>query len=119
MWPRAEALAQISAWFTPVHAERGNANSPQRTQKRGVHARAADVRLLCRSTFEYVVDEEGKKQENFWAAKTVCASETKREISLCVWFLFFLVDFSGDSHGATGDSFPGADRREAAAPIFG
>lgn len=35
----AEALAQISAWFTPVHAERENANSPTDAEARRARTR--------------------------------------------------------------------------------
>jgi len=65
----------------------------QLTQRRGVHARAADVRLLFRSTFEHI-GREKKKEKNFCIKLCASVREKFRSAFSC---FFFLVDFSGDS----------------------
>jgi len=122
-WKRARSERGASPW--PLrHWRRSRLGSRRltrkertrilrRTQKRGVHARAADVRLLFRNTFEYV----GRKRKKRKTSASNCARVYGRnfEVRLVVfffWWIFLVI------HGATRWFVPRYQSKRAA-PIFG
>lgn len=83
----------------------------QRTQKRGVHARAADVLVSAFLVAQFKYTERRKeKLPRPIVRECTYIRRAGEKFRSAVWFFFFLVDFSGDSRCHGG--FPGTDRRQ-------
>lgn len=108
----AEALVQISAWFTPVHAERER----ERQLSNGRRSEACTHAPL---TCVFGVQFEFRKEERGELSAAKCARvQQSRERNFGVRLVFFFWWIFLVIHGAT--VVPGTPRsKRVAAPVFG